>query len=136
MGLGMIEIVRVLQQKSGDAKPSFYFEDGQEGDLTLTYGFQAFDRLSNLPLLLVHVRQSPQSLRHRFHFPSPNLPITQTRHSLDSFIQMKLGLGFGQLLGLGLGVASLPASAPGTRHFFPSFDHNYKNSHLPSLLNI
>ena len=36
MGLGVIEVVRVLQEKSGDAKSSFDFEYGQEGDLALT----------------------------------------------------------------------------------------------------
>ncbi len=75
MGLGVIEVVRVLQEKSGDAKSSFDFENGQEGDLALTYGLQTFHRLSNLPLLLVHVRQSPQSLRHRFHLITPSPPI-------------------------------------------------------------
>lgn len=64
----MINVVGVLEEECGDAKASLDLHDWEERDLTLTDGFEALHRRPDLALLLVIVRQSPQSLRHCFHF--------------------------------------------------------------------
>lgn len=65
--LGVVDVVRVLEEQSGDAKTSLDFDDGEKRHVALAYGFQALHRLPDLASLLLVVRQSPQPFRHRFH---------------------------------------------------------------------
>lgn len=59
MGFGLVDIVGVLEQESGDPEASFDFDYGKKRDLALAYGFQTLDGLANFSLVLVVLRQSP-----------------------------------------------------------------------------
>lgn len=52
----MIDVLRVLEEESGDSKSSLDFDDWEERDLALTYGFETLHRFSDLAVLLVVVR--------------------------------------------------------------------------------
>lgn len=65
--LGVVDVVRVLQEQGGDTEARFDFDDGEKRHVALAYGFQALHRPPDLPFLLLVVRQRPQPLRHRFH---------------------------------------------------------------------
>lgn len=48
MSLGVINIVRVLKKKSGDAETSFDLNNWEERDMALTNSFEALHGLSYL----------------------------------------------------------------------------------------
>ena len=56
---GVVDVVRMLEKKSGDSKASFDLHDWEEGDLALANGFQTLHRLPNLPLLFTQQPNHP-----------------------------------------------------------------------------
>lgn len=56
MGLGMVDIVRVTEQKSRDTEASLDFNKGKERDLALADGFQALYGFPHLTQLLMVIR--------------------------------------------------------------------------------
>lgn len=64
---GVVDVVRIVEEESGDAKTSLDLDDWGKGDFGLTNGFEAFDCFGDFAGVLVVLRQSPESRRHRLH---------------------------------------------------------------------
>lgn len=74
VGLGVVDVVGVLEKDGGDAKAGLDLHDGEEGHVALADGLQALHGLGDLSFALVQIRQTPQSLRQCLHFSPPFLP--------------------------------------------------------------
>ena len=59
MRLGVVDVVRMLEEKRGDAKTSLDLDDREKRRVALAYGFEALHCFPYFPSLLVVLGESP-----------------------------------------------------------------------------
>ena len=59
MAFSMSNIVCVVEEDHGDTETSLDLEDGEEGDMALTDGLEAFHSLSDASCLFESLREKP-----------------------------------------------------------------------------